>query len=61
MALLHRQRAAALARRLYRNLFAGLYLDEWATRITLAIWPAQLPLRAASKQVLTIKQLEASR
>jgi len=50
-----------LARRLYRNLFAGLYLDEWATRITLAIWPAQLPLRATSKRVLTIKQLEATR
>ena len=52
---------SGLARRLYRNLFAGLYLDEWATRITLAIWPASLPLRAASKQVLTTQQLEATR
>ncbi|MHA7817297.1 MAG: NADH-quinone oxidoreductase subunit L [Pseudohaliea sp.] len=52
---------SALSRRLYRNLYAGFYLDEWATRVTLAIWPAQLPLRATSKQVLTIKQLEASR
>jgi NAD(P)H-quinone oxidoreductase subunit 5 len=59
--LLRCRPGSAPARRLYRNLFAGLYLDEWATRITLAIWPAQLPLRAASKQVLTIKQLEASR
>ncbi|KGE04171.1 NADH-quinone oxidoreductase subunit L [Pseudohaliea rubra] len=50
-----------LARRLYRNLYAGLYLDEWSTRITLAIWPAKLPLRATSKQVLTIKSLEATR
>ncbi len=38
-------------RSLYRNLFAGLYLDEWATRVTLAIWPARLPGRKRTKQV----------
>lgn len=32
-------------RRLYRNLYAGFYLDEWATRATLALWPAKLPQR----------------
>lgn len=47
-----------LARRLYRNLFAGFYLDEWSTRVTLALWPARLPLRAASKQVITLRRLE---
>ena len=31
-------------RRLYLNLFAGLYLDEWVTRITLKIWPVKLPV-----------------
>jgi NAD(P)H-quinone oxidoreductase subunit 5 len=37
-------------RRLYRNLYAGFYLDEWATRVTLALWPAKLPKRAASRK-----------
>jgi len=39
-----------LGRRLYRNLYAGFYLDEWATRITLALWPAKLPQRAALRK-----------
>jgi NAD(P)H-quinone oxidoreductase subunit 5 len=30
---------------LYLNLYAGFYLDEWATRITLKVWPAKLPKR----------------
>lgn len=25
------------------NLFSGLYLDEWATRMTLRIWPTSMP------------------
>jgi NAD(P)H-quinone oxidoreductase subunit 5 len=36
-------RNTALHQELYRTLYAGLYLDEWATRLTLALWPAQLP------------------
>jgi NAD(P)H-quinone oxidoreductase subunit 5 len=28
---------------LYLNLYAGFYLDEWATRITLKVWPVMLP------------------
>ncbi|MEE4277745.1 MAG: NADH-quinone oxidoreductase subunit L [Halieaceae bacterium] len=39
-----------LGRRLYRNLYAGFYLDEWATRVTLAVWPARLPQRAAARK-----------
>lgn len=31
-----------VGKRLHQALFAGLYLDEWATRITLALWPAKL-------------------
>jgi NAD(P)H-quinone oxidoreductase subunit 5 len=32
-----------LARALYPRLFAGLYLDELATRLTFRVWPARLP------------------
>jgi len=32
-----------LARRLFIALNAGLYLDEWATRLTLEFWPVHLP------------------
>ena len=32
-----------LVKRLQVVLFAGLYLDEWATRLTLRIWPASMP------------------
>ena len=39
-----------VGRRLWHILYAGLYLDEWATRTTLAIWPTQLPVRANPKQ-----------
>ncbi|PHS65207.1 MAG: NADH-quinone oxidoreductase subunit L [Thalassobium sp.] len=35
--------------RLSVALFAGLYLDEWFTRITLRLWPARLPVRANPK------------
>ena len=30
---------------LYLNLYAGFYLDEWATKITLKVWPVKLPAR----------------
>lgn len=41
---------APLARRLYIHLFAGFYLDEWVTRLTLRLWPARLPQRARPVQ-----------
>jgi len=47
-----------LAKRLYRDLFAGFYLDEWSTRVTLALWPARLPLRAARKRSVSVHTLE---
>ena len=30
---------------LYLHLYAGFYLDEWATKITLKVWPVKLPSR----------------
>ncbi len=39
------------SRRLWNALYAGLYLDEWATRVTLAIWPTSLPKRMNPKQL----------
>ncbi len=39
--------------RLAQTLFAGLYLDEWFTRMTLRLWPARLPVRANPKQLST--------
>ncbi|GGC84428.1 NADH-quinone oxidoreductase subunit L [Halopseudomonas salina] len=36
-------RNTTLHQDLYRSLYAGLYLDEWATRLTLRLWPARLP------------------
>jgi NAD(P)H-quinone oxidoreductase subunit 5 len=36
----------AVARRLYPWFYAGLYLDEWFTRMTFRIWPAKLPRTA---------------
>lgn len=47
-----RERAQTpLGRALSGLLFAGLYLDEWFTRMTLAIWPLKLPERAHGKQL----------
>lgn len=35
--------------RLNIRLYAGFYLDEWATRATLALWPVRLPVRMHAK------------
>jgi NAD(P)H-quinone oxidoreductase subunit 5 len=37
--------------RLSISLFAGLYLDEWLTRLTLKIWPVKLPIRVNAKRL----------
>ncbi|EED35131.1 NADH/ubiquinone/plastoquinone (complex i) [Luminiphilus syltensis NOR5-1B] len=49
--LLRQAGDSRLTKALYRNLYAGFYLDEWATRATLALWPAQLPQRAGKRGV----------
>lgn len=56
--LLRQHGHSPLGRTLYRNLYAGFYLDEWATRITLAIWPAKLPKRAAARKTTAILDQE---
>lgn len=45
-ALLHYQVRWRAIRRLSIALFAGLYLDEWLTRLVLKFWPVTLPARA---------------
>jgi NAD(P)H-quinone oxidoreductase subunit 5 len=45
-ALLHYQVRWRAVRRLSIALFAGLYLDEWLTRLVLKFWPVTLPARA---------------
>lgn len=42
-----------VGKRLHQALFAGLYLDEWATRITLALWPAKLTQAKPVNKVAT--------
>jgi NAD(P)H-quinone oxidoreductase subunit 5 len=39
----------AVASRLYPWFYAGLYLDEWFTRMTFRIWPAKLSTAAIDK------------
>ncbi len=36
-------------------LFAGLYLDEWLTRLTLKVWPVRLPKGSSNKVLNTAK------
>jgi len=40
------------ARWLYRNLYAGFYLDEWATRATRRLWPVRLPGKERRKNLI---------
>ena len=37
-------------------LFSGLYIDEWSTRTTLAIWPKLLPVRMNAKEMKSFKK-----
>lgn len=37
-------------------LFSGLYIDEWSTRTTLAIWPKLLPGRMNAKEMKSFKK-----
>jgi NAD(P)H-quinone oxidoreductase subunit 5 len=56
--LLRQAGDSRLTRSLYRNLYAGFYLDEWATRTTLALWPAKLPQRAGQRKINTVSDSE---
>jgi NAD(P)H-quinone oxidoreductase subunit 5 len=48
----------ALARQLYPWLFAGLYLDEFFTRLTFRMWPARVPAKPAAPQPILPKARE---
>ena len=37
-------------------LYAGLYLDEWVTRLTLLIWPNRLPPRVSRKRLIPAQE-----
>ncbi|MBJ7555920.1 NADH-quinone oxidoreductase subunit L [Marinomonas spartinae] len=50
-ALLYYQVHWPAVRRLSIALFAGLYLDEWLTRVALKIWPVTLPARAKEQHI----------
>ena len=40
---------------LYIALFAGLYLDEWLTRLTLKLWPVRMPISINNKVLESAK------
>jgi NAD(P)H-quinone oxidoreductase subunit 5 len=44
---LRKPAVTVLSRRWQNALFAGLYLDEWFTRVTMRVWPIELPLPAS--------------
>jgi NAD(P)H-quinone oxidoreductase subunit 5 len=47
-----------LMQHLHIALFAGLYLDEWLTRLTLKVWPVKLPARTNNKVLDNAKATE---
>ncbi|MBL4611819.1 NADH-quinone oxidoreductase subunit L [Halopseudomonas sp.] len=51
-------RNSALRQTLSRHLYAGLYLDEWATRLTLAVWPVRLPKPFTLKPDTIVKETQ---
>lgn len=53
--LLRYQGHKAAMQRISIALFAGLYLDEWLTRLTVKLWPVRLPVRAKGK-VLAVER-----
>jgi NAD(P)H-quinone oxidoreductase subunit 5 len=56
--LLRQETLSPLGLQLYRNLYAGFYLDEWSTRVTLSLWPARLPQRAALRKPISFLEPE---
>lgn len=52
--LLNHRSKARVSQRLFVALNAGLYLDEWATRLTLLIWPIRLPRTSRSTSIETL-------
>ena len=46
------QTESQLSRKLFIALNAGFYLDEWATRTTLKVWPIRVPRTSKKKSVI---------
>ena len=59
--LVRYRRYSDLGIRFHRFLFAAAYLDEWATRLTLNIWPAKLPDVVQPRSVLPISSPAGSK
>ncbi|MCA1772513.1 MAG: NADH-quinone oxidoreductase subunit L [Halomonas sp.] len=59
--LLRYRRYSPLGIRFHRLLFAAAYLDEWATRLTLKIWPAKLPEVVQPRSVVPISSPAGSK
>jgi NAD(P)H-quinone oxidoreductase subunit 5 len=58
--LLRYRAGTALGRKLWIQMFAGFYLDEWVTRTTLKLWPIELPDRTRAKRLpLTTKEVKS--
>jgi len=55
-ALLRFRPDSALSRRLAVWLFAGFYLDEWATRTAMRLWPLRLPRRQHAKRLADLNR-----
>ncbi|MEX1198800.1 MAG: NADH-quinone oxidoreductase subunit L [Pseudohongiellaceae bacterium] len=51
-------RESGLRNRVRHLLFAGLYLDEWNTRLTRWLWPRPLPRDLRHKRLLWLMQIE---
>ena len=59
--LVRYRRNSPLGIRFHRFLFAAAYLDEWATRLTLKIWPAQLPDVVQPRSVVPVSSSSGSK
>ncbi|WP_419147196.1 NADH-quinone oxidoreductase subunit L [Pseudoalteromonas 'SMAR'] len=49
--LLYYRAGSAKVQRMSRALYAGLYLDEWMTRLTILLWPVHLPTSKKQKRL----------
>ncbi len=55
-ALLQRRPTNPIALRLRAWLYAGLFLDEWVSRMTLKLWPPRLPVRVNPKRLAELRE-----
>ncbi len=53
---LRRGPSGPMSQRLNAWLFAGLFLDEWVSRMTLRLWPLRLPVRMRPKRLAELSE-----